>query len=256
MACLHVLPVPAWVRHGYSEYSGFLSLSKDMHVSHSKLPIGVNVSVIGFFVPTCQPCDELATCPGCVPCRRPMSAGAPAPLWPREVSVVTDNGLMDGPSSVRNLGNTVNHLPDCVWAPSISVINTESTSPHPSDSSIRNVEILRCCCVVSNGNFCKTVTHFTLSCQPESHLSISFSRDQTLARSSLKSTWISVALIPTLFLPGVVWLFRLDGRRTLQAVVVSKSAALNPKHLLSSPSWWQCLCQRQYGNTAEKITKM
>ena len=90
------------------------------------------------------------------------------------------------------------------------------------------------------------VSHLMLFGQTES---FSFSFDRTLARSSLKSSWISMALIPTLFLPGVVWLVRLDGWRTLQAVVVLKSAVLNPKHLLSSPSWWQNLCQRQYCNS-------
>merc|ERR1712035_232177 len=63
---LHVLPVSAWVLSGFS---GFLPQSKDMHVrliGDSKLPVGVNVSVSGC-LSMCQPCDKLATCPGCTP---------------------------------------------------------------------------------------------------------------------------------------------------------------------------------------------
>ena len=43
-----------------------------------------------------------------------------------------------------------------------------------------------------------------------------------------------MALIQTSFLPGAVGLVRLDGRKTPRDVMVSKSAALNPKQL-SSP---------------------
>lgn len=64
-------------------------------------------------------------------------------------------------------------------------------------------------------------------------LSISFSCRQTLARSSLKPSWISMA--PALLLPGALQTVRSDGRKMPQAMMVSKSTALNPKHRLSSP---------------------
>merc|ERR1712035_100792 len=63
---LHVLLVSAWVLSGYS---GFLPQSKDMHdrlIGVSKLPVGVNVSE-WLSVSMWQPCDKLATCPGCTP---------------------------------------------------------------------------------------------------------------------------------------------------------------------------------------------
>ena len=59
---LHVLPVYVWVLSGYS---GFLPLSKNMHVrliGVSKLSLGVRVWL---FV-SMWPCDGLATCPGCL----------------------------------------------------------------------------------------------------------------------------------------------------------------------------------------------
>ena len=71
--------------------------------------------------------------------------------------------------------------------------------------------------------------------QHESRLSTSFSYDQTLSRSSLKPSWISTTLIPSLCLPVAVELVRLDGQKTLWASIVSKSAALNPKHPFTSP---------------------
>ena len=138
------------------------------------------------------------------------------------------------------------HL-NCVWAPSVNAINTESTSFRPAavlcsvgvdhsppiecNSLIWDVE-------VETGLWQKcgtTVVDFTFFGQHESRLSTSFSYDQTLSRSSLKPSWISTTLIPSLCLPVAVELVRLDGQKTLWASIVSKSADLNPKHPFTSP---------------------
>lgn len=75
-----------------SEYSGFLSHSKDMHgvrlIGDSKVAVGVNVSANGYLFL----CDRLATCPGCTP-----------PLWDRlqpscdpELDKLKNHGWIDG----------------------------------------------------------------------------------------------------------------------------------------------------------------
>ena len=129
---------------------------------------------------------------------------------------------------------------DCVWAPSIDVINTKSTSPHPavvlrSGSSwhVSTVD-LRCCRDRSLWTQKSLISPCLTSL---SHiLSISFSYDQTLARSSLYPRWISMAHIQTLFLPGAVQTVKWNDCQTPWAVVDSKSAGLYPKHTLSSPT--------------------
>lgn len=72
-------------------------------------------------------------------------------------------------------------------------------------------------------------------------LSIPFSCNQTSARSSLKLWWISMALIPTLFLPGAVRIVKKCHRHWW-----SQSLLLliqNTGFLLRW--WWQYFCHRQ-----------
>jgi len=66
---LHVLPVYAWVLSGYS---GFLPLSKNMHVRFfgvSKIVSRSECERVWLFVSfvSVWPYDGLATCPGCTP---------------------------------------------------------------------------------------------------------------------------------------------------------------------------------------------
>lgn len=69
-----------------------------------------------------------------------------------------------------------------------------------------------------------------------SNLSVSCSYNWTLNRSGVKPSWISMALIPTLFLPGVVQPVSVVGLKMPCAIMVSKSAVLNPKHTLTLTS--------------------
>ena len=71
---LHVLPVYEWVLSGYS---GFLPLSKNMHVrliGVSKIVLRSECERVWLFVSfvSVWQCDGLATCPGCTP---PMTVG-------------------------------------------------------------------------------------------------------------------------------------------------------------------------------------
>lgn len=59
------------------------------------------------------------------------------------------------------------------------------------------------------------LAHLSSMSRRFTHLSISSSCKGTLAKSSSKPSWNSMALIRTLCLPGVVQLVRLDGRMML-----------------------------------------
>ena len=66
-----------WFLSGW--YSGFLPQSKDTQkvrlIGFSKLSVGANVSVNVVVIYICQPCDELATYPGCTPPSATVSWG-------------------------------------------------------------------------------------------------------------------------------------------------------------------------------------
>ena len=100
---------------------------------------------------------------------------------------------------------------NCGWAPSIDVRNTESTAPHPAFCRLRTQSVRPVkqheprCCVGDRALWAQQslISHCSTSLSP-------FFVHFLFLQPDIKPSWISEALIPTLFLPGVVQTVSLD----------------------------------------------
>ena len=107
------------------------------------------------------------------------------------------------PSSYQkfNIWETLSISFACVWAPSIDVTNTESRTEH---SPSVECNTLTPDVVVETG-LCGHGSLWFYVTWPAMFVHSPFSCDRTLARNSLNTSWISMTLMTTPFLPGAAY---------------------------------------------------